>query len=280
MKRLLYISVIILLFVSCKEEDTFTPLPPDIVVEGWIENDRYPVVILTKTFPVSTEFQDPNNLEGYLVRWAKVTISDGENSVVLTGRYDKTYFPPYVYTTSWLKGEVGKTYYLTVEYDHFHATAKTTIPAPPQIDRYKVEKLPDSDKFYQITACFSDNPNEKNYYQFFTKTGVESNQFIGSYMGSIDDRNIKEHVEFPVYRGHAYNEDDYYPNFSEGETVAVMFAQVDETSYRFWDAYTKSQVLNANMFLSTSTSLPSNISGGKGYWCGYGAVYDTFTIGE
>jgi hypothetical protein len=62
--------------------------------------------------------------------------------------------------------------------------------------------------------------------------------------------------------------------------VAVKFAQVDETSYRFWDAYTKSQSLNTNMFLATTTSLPSNITGGKGYWCGYGAVTQYLIIGQ
>jgi hypothetical protein len=253
-----------------------------MVVEGWIENGKFPVVILTKTLPITSELQDPNNLEQYLIRWAKVTISDGKNKVVLIGRYDETYFPPYVYTTSWMRGEVGKTYYLTVDYQDFHAQAQTTIPAPPVVDEYRVEKVPNSSKEqYKITACFRDNPNEKNYYQFFTKIGLESNQYIASDLGSIDDSHIREYNEFPVNRSRTYyNAEDYISYFTKDEVVAVKFAQVDETSYRFWDAYTKSQSLNTNMFLATTTSLPSNITGGKGYWCGYGAVTQYLIIGQ
>ena len=282
MRTLLYILVVLFLLTGCSEGDTITPQPSVMVVEGWIENGKFPVVILTKTLPITSELQDPNNLEQYLIRWAKVTISDGKNKVVLIGRYDETYFPPYVYTTSWMRGEVGKTYYLTVDYQDFHAQAQTTIPAPPVVDEYRVEKVPNSSKEqYQITACFRDNPNEKNYYQFFTKIGLESNQYIASDLGSIDDSHIREYNEFPVNRSRTYyNAEDYISYFTKDEVVAVKFAQVDETSYRFWDAYTKSQSLNTNMFLATTTSLPSNITGGKGYWCGYGAVTQYLIIGQ
>ena len=282
MRTLLYILVVLFLLTGCSEGDTITPQPSVMVVEGWIENGKFPVVILTKTLPITSELQDPNNLEQYLIRWAKVTISDGKNKVVLIGRYDETYFPPYVYTTSWMRGEVGKTYYLTVDYQDFHAQAQTTIPAPPVVDEYRVEKVPNSSKEqYQITACFRDNPNEKNYYQFFTKIGLESNQYIASDLGSIDDSHIREYNEFPVNRSRTYyNAEDYISYFTKDEVVAVKFAQVDETSYRFWDAYTKSQSLNTNMFLATTTSLPSNITGGKGYWCGYGAVTKYLIIGQ
>jgi hypothetical protein len=281
MRTLLYILTLLFLLTGCQEGDTITPQPSALVVEGWIENDGFPMVILTKTFPITTDFQNPKNLEQYVIKWAKVTVSDGENSVVLTGRYDKTYFPPYVYTTSWLKGEVGKTYYLTVEYQDFYAQAKTTIPAPPVIDEYRVEKIAGSpNEQYQIIACFRDNPNEKNYYQFFTKIGLESNQYIASDLGSIDDSHIRESNEFPVYRSRTYDTENYISSFTKGEVVAVKFAQVDETSYHFWDAYTKSLSLNTNMFLSTTSSLPSNITGGKGYWCGYGAVNHYLIIGQ
>ncbi len=281
MRTLLYTLTMLFLLAGCQEGDTITPQPSALVVEGWIENDGFPIIILTKTLPITTDFQDPQELEQYVIKWAKVTVSDGKNSVVLTGRYDKTYFPPYVYTTSWLKGEVDKTYYLTVEYQSFHAQAKTTIPAPPVIDEYRVEKIVGSpNEQYQITACFKDNPNEKNYYQFFTKIGLESNQYIAADLGSIDDSHIRESNEFPVYRSRTYNTENYTSSFNKGEIVAVKFAQVDETSYRFWDAYTKSLSLNTNMFLSTSSSLPSNIIGGKGYWCGYGAVNHYLIIGQ
>ena len=282
MRRLFTIlSAALFLTTACEKENIPPKVPQAIVVEGWIENDNFPIVILTKTLPVSDEYQNINELENLLIRWAKVTISDGTNSVVLTGRYDKMYYPPDVYTTSYMRGEVGKTYSLKVEYYDDVITAQTTIPAPPVIDRYKVEKCADSDTLYQITACFRDSPSEKNYYQFFTKEGTDTNHYIGCYLGSIDDAMIQGSAECPVYRGRTIQKFRSYTSFfSVNDKVSIKFAQVDETSYRFWDAFTKAQSLNDNMFFSPSASLPSNIHGGTGYWCGYGAINTHIVIAD
>ena len=99
-----------------------------LVVEGWIENEGYPVVILSRSVPISEDYTPMDELDQYLLRWAKVTVSDGQNSVVLTRKYDSGYFPPYIYTTGRLKGRAGKSYTLTVEYRDYYATATTTIP--------------------------------------------------------------------------------------------------------------------------------------------------------
>ena len=265
---------------SCEKESMQEAYQQTLVVEGWIENDDFPVVILTKTLPVSREFQQVDNLEDYLVRWAKVTVSDGENSVVLTGRYDDMFYPPYVYTTSRIKGEVGKTYYLTVEVDNYYATAKTTICSPPDLDSYKVVKVTGNDTLYQITASFRDYPQEKNYYQFFTKVGENTGHYLSAFLGSIDDEQLQaELVEIPVYRGFMLSEKEYTPYFCKGEKVSVKFAQLDAEAFHFWDQYSKAESLSSNMFLSVSASLPSNIIGGVGYWSGFGAVNRHFIIG-
>ena len=275
---LLWVAVAAL--CACEKESTLGEYQQTLVVEGWIENDDFPVVIVTKTMPVSSEFQYAGNLEDYLVRWAKVTVSDGETSVVLTGRYDEMYFPPYVYTTSRIRGEVGKTYYLTVEYEDFCATASTTVCEPPDVESFRVDKCADNDTLYQITARFRDRPQEKNYYQLFTKVGEKTRHYLGSFLGSIDDEGLKEGLtELPVYRGHMMDEEDYTPYFCKGEKVSVKFAQLDADAYRFWDQYTKSESLSSNMFLSVPASMPSNIKGGVGYWSGYGAVNAHFVVG-
>ena len=137
-KQFLYNIVLLLslLFAACDDGDIQPTPQQSLVVEGWIENGEFPIVIVTKTLPISDDYQNMDNLFDHLVRWAKVTISDGENSVVLSGRYDDTYYPPYVYTTSYMRGELGKTYSLTVEYEGQKLTAQTTIPnSLPVIDQ-------------------------------------------------------------------------------------------------------------------------------------------------
>ena len=274
-KRIFYILLLLVFgLTGCDDSgDTIINTPQSLVVEGWIENGEFPIVIVTKTLPVSTEPRSVNDLSEYLVRWAKVTISDGERSVVLTGRYDENYYPPYVYTTAYMRGELGKSYHLTVEYEGQTLTSTTTIPSTlPLLDHYRIDPCEGTGNQYQITACFYDNPHEKNYYLFFTKTGLESNHYLASYLGAVDDAMIAGDVEYPVYRGNRYDNDEYTPYFEAGEIVSVKLAHVDQSSFNFWDQYTKAQSLTSNMFLSTSTSLPSNVQGGVGYWSGFASV--------
>ena len=78
--------------------------PPQLVVEGWIDEGGFPVVILSETVPISDIYADVNTLNDRVIKWAKVSIDDGENEVILTGKNSPSYFPPYIYTTSRMRG--------------------------------------------------------------------------------------------------------------------------------------------------------------------------------
>ena len=88
-------------FTACMEEED-AELQTQLVVEGWIEDGGYPVVLLGETHAIDAGMQ---NIENYIVRWGKVTISDGTDSVILTGGYDNDFFPPYKYTTFKMTGQ-------------------------------------------------------------------------------------------------------------------------------------------------------------------------------
>lgn len=268
------------LLSACDAADGLEQQSSHLVVEGWIEDGGFPVVILTQSLPVTTRYQHLRQLSDYIVNWARVTISDGEDSVVLTGKYDASYNPPYIYTTGRLRGVAGRHYTLTVTYNDLRATATTTIPAPPQLDSFRVDRVMGNDTLFRITACFRDNPAEKNYYQLFTRVGTDSRQYIASYLGSVDDEVIGSQTEVPVLRGHQLGFKDYSPYFSRHDTVAVKLSQVGAEAYGFWDQYTKAQSLSTNMFLSTSSQIPTNITGGKGYWFGYGSVEKVFVLAD
>ena len=129
MRRIFMCLAICLLLGSCGEKHQPEDIP-QIVVEGWIESDGYPVVMLTTTVSIGEDAKDWTSLKDNILRWAKVSISDGVHEEILTGRMDNSYFPPYIYTTSRMKGESGKTYTLKVEYGGRTVTAQTTIPDP------------------------------------------------------------------------------------------------------------------------------------------------------
>lgn len=96
MRKLLFlISVMGLFTASCDISQDSPDVPSGLVVEGWIEDGGFPIVLLTRSMPVNEEYLDPDTLNDYLVKWAKVSVTDGNDTVVLTGKYDKGYFPPF-----------------------------------------------------------------------------------------------------------------------------------------------------------------------------------------
>jgi hypothetical protein len=59
---------------------------------------------------------------------------------------------------------------------------------------------------------------------------------------------------------------------SEKDILMIKVAQIDNAMYNFWDDYRNITELGINPFFRYSNSIRSNISGGSGYWAGYGAT--------
>ncbi len=271
--------LLILLFgiLSCSEY-CFVPEDSHLVIEGYIENDGYPVVMVSRTMPVTSDERNINSLGDYIVRWAKVSIINRNDTVILTGKYDKGFFPPYIYTTSRLKGKVGETYKLLVEYHDKSANATTTITSVPEVDKYIVERCKDNDTLYQIKAIFTTKSNTRNYYQFFSRVGADSKQYLASFLGSFYDEASGDSMEIPVYRGHHILNGNYTPYFSVNDTVAVKCCHLDDFAYNYWKTFIESQYLSGAAMFATTTNMPTNIVGGIGYWFGYGSTTSYFVI--
>lgn len=282
MKKILPCIVFLLLHVLGCTTDDEVESQPQMVVEGWVDAGEFPVVILTSTLPVSEHRSDLSNLKEHILRWATVTVDDGERSVVLTGKVDEKYFPPYIYTTSEMRGRAGRTYRLTVEYKNFHAEAETYVPQPVALDSVRV--LPcDDDTLYQIKAWFRDNPAEKNYFKFFTCVGTTSRMWLSSYMQTLDDAMFSagEEVCHTVFKGRIVtHRERYVPYFTSRDTLLVKFAQMDSVSFAFWNQMEHNMTLG-NSPLTASRRNPSfNVRGALGYWCGYGSSVWPVTISD
>ena len=280
MPRCAVVACLAMAFVACTDNQLGDG-QSQMVVEGWIEDGEFPVVILTRTLPVSTDFVSMDHLGDYIVKWAKVTVSDGQDSVVLTGKYDDRYFPPYIYTTGRMRGKAGSTYRLTVEEDDVVAMAVTTIPQQAPQVAFKVEQRSPSDSLYQITACLTDPADSRDYYQIFSRVGRRTLQYSAAYLGSLSDVTLAAYSEIPVYRGKSLTDSlDYTPYFEPGDSVSVKFAAIDEQSFFFWSDFTKNISLSSNLFLAPSTNISSNVSGALGCWYGMNAVEQRFVIAK
>ena len=142
---------------------------PEIVIDGWIEVGKGATVVLTQSVMVHPEDNESEiRLQDIPIRWAKVTVSDGEREEILVGRMDEDIFPPYKYTGTAIKGEAGKKYSVKVEYSGRTVTAETTIPHAVKIDDFKVLKSEDCDTLYRIDVSFRDDKSEKNWYKLLT----------------------------------------------------------------------------------------------------------------
>lgn len=257
----------LLVLVACNE-DTINN-KPQLVVEGWIEDGSFPVVILTTTLPISEDYEDFDNIKDHVLKWAKVTIDDGEEEVVLTGIYNDKYEPPYIYTTTDLRGKVGKTYKLTVDFKDFHAEAETTIPPVASFDKLQLQTVGNGK--YKIVGTIADPPGEKNYYKIFTRVVPEQSYYLSFYPCIFHDGMPEIHNGLSILRGEksAISEHEIY--FKENECVLIKLAQLYEDGYRFWKDYEESCAFARNPMFPLKGNIHSNIKGGLGYWCGYGA---------
>lgn len=252
---------------------------PEIVIEGWIEDGGFPVVIVTQSVPVSTDYQSMDVLQDYLIRWAKVSISDGEKEIVLFGGPDEDYFPPYIYTTARMRGEAGKTYRLKVEYAGRVETAETTIPPAVPLEYVKVVEKDDG---YGIVAGFRDDPSTKNYYRFFSMLEGTDSTYVPSFLGLMDDSVLTDGVtEVPVNLAFVSNFADVVHSpmsYLSEDVVRIRFCTMDESSFNYWSDFDDVSSLSTNPFFPVNKKIRSNVSSGMGYWAGYGSSYHRVSI--
>jgi len=278
MRAFLTLTIIACLLACSKSE--LPDRQPQLVVEGYIDDGGAPVVMLTTTLPVTTEELSPDSISTHLLRWARVTVSDGEEEVVLTGMADKRYLPSFVYTSNRMEGQAGKSYRLTVDYENYHATAVTTIPQPPAVDSFKVEPVI-RDSLFRITVCFTDNPHERNYYKLFMRRGRRGRQWLSCYLGVVSDEVLDGYSELAVNRGELVTDTaDYTPYFFRTDSVTIKFAQIDEPAYRFWNDFENYASFARNPMFPLTKSPHCNIQGGLGFWYGCGACIQSFALAD
>ena len=188
----LLLSVLILLIAGWRcNPDLDIQLPAvkkQLVVDGWIENGDYPKVILTYNSSFFSNL-DSASFRSLVASRAKVVVSSGDDSEILTLTYDTAYFPPFVYEGNVMKGNEGRTYKLAVydELDTVHA--QTTIPAHQDVDSMWMEFINQNDTMGVLKCSFRDNPSEINYYRTFTRIG-QAGPFIPTLFSCFSDQNL------------------------------------------------------------------------------------------
>lgn len=260
------------LLTSCDSHEP-QPSEPQLVVEGHIDDGGFPMVLVTTSLAVSSGSSEHlDSLSSHLLRWARVAVSDGRDTVVLTGRLDHNYLPPFVYTTTRMRGQAGRSYTLTVDYGTLHATAVTTIPQRPQVDSIWVKPVV-TDSLYSVVVTMHDPPAATNYYKTFVTLGRRGRQWLPAYLGTISDQVLGSESHITINRPTTLADTAAYtPFFGRSDSVTIHFAQIDADAYRFWNDYDNQTNFARNPLLSSSTSLRGNLRGGLGCWYGTAPV--------
>jgi hypothetical protein len=262
---------------SCQKETTGPPasFQPSIVVEGSIEQGSFPIVYLTKNIPYYTDI-DSSEFINLVIRQAKVVVSDGNNSEILTLMFDQQHFPPYYYQGTVLTGQVGITYQLQVFYGTDTLTSSATIPAPVNIDSAWLQPIEGNPQQCFVCATIHDDPLVANYYKTFTSMPATQSQFYPTLESVFNDKLFNGRVyTFELNKGpetylNLQNFNDYFKNT---DSIYLKIQTLQVTQYNFWLSY-QSEIIDAgNPFAASFQSLPSNIIGnGLGIWGGYGAT--------
>ena len=267
--------------VSCTPQAV--PNEPEIVLEGWIDEGGHPIVMLHKSINFTEDFNTMEDLiEEKIIYLGKVTVSDGETSVVLTGRVDTAYLPPYSYSSVRIMGESGRAYRVEAEFEGKKVSAVTTIPPKAIFDSISVESMPDKPGFFRLTGYLTDMKEQSDYFVVFYRYKGEK-QYRNGLHGVASDlaADTSGVLRIPIYKNMAgtslVDKDSLSTRFFRlGDTLEIKLAAIDGVSYRFWESFASLTITSTIPFLPVSENIYTNVSGGRGYWCGYGS--STYTI--
>lgn len=304
MRILKYIwPICLLLLVACEKDIDIKPKEGKnlIVVEGYIETNLPPFVILTRsqTFFSST---DINTIGSSFIRGAKVTVNDGSKTVVLR-EFSSDSIPVElldtlssllgiplasatnsqglaisVYTTIEMFGQEGGTYKLEVETGDETVTATTTIPWANHLDSVWTIPHPLTDTLVNLYVRYSDPAGQEDFIRYFTATNANI-PYPPMFSSVLDDRGLfnvdGKTFDIPLEKGYNRYEDvDFstYPYFSSQDTITLRWCKIDREHFRFWSTAEFNRNNGGNPFTSPTT-ITSNIKGGLGIWGGYSPTY-------
>ncbi len=279
-----------LFFASCEKEVkiNLTSTPPQLVVQGSIENGQPPFVVLTTTIGFFSNV-NLSTIQNIFVHDAVVTVSDGTKTTTLKEYQVDTaggnQFSVYSVDTSNLSnillGELGKGYTLKIVSKGVTYSAVTKIPEPKGLDTvwfgppaFSRRKTPKN--ALEMFGNYSDPDTAGNYVRYFTKRNDEP-YYAGALFSDqlVNGKKISNIDLFAGYANSADVEVDSVIYFYPGDTIKLKWCEIDKGVYDFWNTFQFSLQSGGNPF-SSPINIKSNVTNGAlGVWAGYGTIITT-----
>ena len=206
------------------------------------------------------------NVADAVINWGKVTISDEDTIMVLTGRVDDSYIPPYVYYSFDMVGIPGKTYSVSAEFKDLKAHASMKMPYPVAIDSITLSTT-DIDTLRAATLHFTSPEETPSYFYISMKKNDNGQRMLPCMMGTIKTDLPGAHYSIPVLHPRVKTDStQYISQLIVGEEWTVSLNRIESPVYNFWKSYDDMVMFSTSPFISTTESLPTNIIGGFGIW--------------
>lgn len=267
---LAFASAVILAAASCNT-GIETDYPQTLVVEGNIDSDGYPTVMVSKS--ISPGNQSEIGIEEALIRFAKVTISVDGKEYIMTGTYDKNYFPPFVYKNFDIKGIPGKTYHIKVEWQGNIAEASCLMPSAPAIQDVETKEIAGNDTLRQMSVTVIPEDSVSFYH---IRTGIKHKISVAlpAFTGAVKVEG-KQPVKIPIFAPKTSFRTDkskFTPQFRVGDTVLVKVCHVTKEVYEFWHDYDNNLTFGGSPLVSANNNLLGNVQNAYGVFSASGTA--------
>lgn len=293
------VIVLLLLSNSCETPISITlPHSENVkVIEGWIENDQYPIVVVSNSMSYYSTI-DIDAILSSVDTTAIVRISDDMGNMEqlqrkhslehIFGALGLLRQNPLVYVGEQIKGVPGHTYTLYVESKGEIYTSQTTIPLHTvQVDSFGLQTL-FNDTMATLRIYFSDPAESFDCYRFFLKLKGIDIIYSQIFSGTFDDLTFNgltgsyEMLRNPLSNmllsgmSQQQREDYYRSTFRPGDIIYVKSTLTDKATKEYWFPLQTDISMGMTPFLMPGT-YPTNIEGENvtGIWSGYHARYDT-----
>ena len=275
----------LLAFYSCEKNINFNlkESEPVLTVDAQIENNKAPLVILTRSFSYFEKI-DPALLTNSFIRNADVYISNG-TLIHKLKEYTILVAPgisAYYYSTdssslaTSFEGELNKNYTLRIISNGKEYNAVTNIPAnvnfPDSLWFKAAPQNPDTNKRILFMRA-TDPAGRGNYVRYFTKKNADA--FLAG-ENVFDDQVIDGttyDIQLPqgIDRNNPPKADSNF--YKRGDTVTLKFCAIDKASYTFWNTWEFAYQSIGNPFAQPNKVIGNISNGALGIFIGYAAGY-------
>jgi len=253
---------------------------PVYVVEGWIEQNNYPRVMVSRTYPYQT-VAGLADLYDLLVSDAQVIVSSGNEREILSLVKDTMYTVLPIYRGYHLRGEIGKVYTLEVRIGNQIFTSTDTLLQPVNIDSAWFCPEPGLDHKGLIHASLTDPPEPGHCYRFLYKRLGMDDDYLGTMGTVLDDKLFNgTTIECILLRSGLSIDQPLDSYFSDNQTVVIKTVRISPRYFKFLTSVITEVGIALNPLNVQTHAITLMDGGALGGWGCFAVSLDTLVIGQ